>query len=366
MHADDFDYQLPASAIAQTPAPQRDGSRLLVVGSVEGEVSHRATRDLPDLLDPGDLLVLNTTRVIPARLRLRRPTGGAVEVLLVAPLDDERVRWSGMVRPSRKVRSGSVLEVVGSADDRAEASGGRPAVGLPTVTVGEVIEGGLRVIDLSATGRTTDEFLEAYGELPLPPYIDGPIPDPDRYQTVYAERATSVAAPTAGLHLTDKVLERCRERGIEVAGVELDIGPGTFVPITTENIKDHDMHAETYRVPEGTIAAVEATRQRGGAIVAVGTTVVRTLESWAATGQRSGATRLYITPGYPFAVVDRLMTNFHQPRSTLLVLLESFMGPSWRTAYADALDAGYRFLSLGDAMLVDRAPPSGSRPGEGP
>jgi len=196
--------------------------------------------------------------------------------------------------------------------------------------------------------------IAAAGIVPLPPYITTPASDPERYQTVFADRAGSVAAPTAGLHLTTEVLDGLAAAGVTVAGVELDIGPGTFVPVTTEDISDHVMHAECYRVPQATAEACTATAAAGGAVVAIGTTVVRTLESWHATGALTGETSLFITPGYEFGVVDRLMTNFHQPRSTLLVLLEAFMGPRWRDLYEVALAERYRFLSFGDAMLVDR------------
>ncbi len=351
-----FDYDLPAQAIAQRPAPTRDAARLLVVNG-GGDIAHAVVADLPTLLAPGDLLVVNTTRVIPARLRLRKPTGGSAEVLLVAPLRDSDGRpdvhsrdWQALVRPSRRLPPGVRLVPQAAIEPTSVAHDF-------VVEVGEVVDGGLRLVRLHGSADPWD-MLGAVGEVPLPPYITAAESgNTDRYQTVFADAPSSVAAPTAGLHLTDEVLARLSASGVNRAVVELDIGPGTFTPVTATNIEDHVMHAERYRVPDETVEAIESTRERGGAVVAIGTTVVRSLESWAATGQQRGDTSLFITPAYPFAVVDRLFTNFHQPRSTLLVLLEAFMGPQWRDVYATALDSGYRFLSFGDAMLVNRAAP---------
>ena len=351
-----FDYDLPAQAIAQRPAPARDAARLLVVNG-GGDIAHAVVADLPTLLAPGDLLVVNTTRVIPARLRLRKPTGGSAEVLLVAPLRDSDGRpdvhsrdWQALVRPSRRLPPGVRLVPQAAIEPTSVAHDF-------VVEVGEVVDGGLRLVRLHGSADPWD-MLGAVGEVPLPPYITAAESgNTDRYQTVFADAPSSVAAPTAGLHLTDEVLARLSASGVNRAVVELDIGPGTFTPVTATNIEDHVMHAERYRVPDETVEAIESTRERGGAVVAIGTTVVRSLESWAATGQQRGDTSLFITPAYPFAVVDRLFTNFHQPRSTLLVLLEAFMGPQWRDVYATALDSGYRFLSFGDAMLVNRAAP---------
>lgn len=364
MRSDRFDYDLPVEAVAQTPAPVRDAARLLVDGGTRRPVRHRYVADLPDLLGPGDLLVVNTTRVLPARLRLRKATGGAAEVLLTAPVNDERTQWRALVRPGRRLAPGTRLvpdRAAGSPEpapvDGCTAPGGvlrDEDLTTFAIEVGEVLEDGQRVVSLTGVADP-DAAITAFGEVPLPPYIGAAPSDPERYQTVYADRATSVAAPTAGLHLTPAVLDGCAGRGVGLAAVELDIGPGTFVPVTAERLADHRMHAEQYRVPTATVEAIEATRRKGGSVVAVGTTVVRTLEAWSRTGEPEGATDLFITPGFEFAVVDRLLTNFHQPRSTLLVLLEAFMGPRWRQTYELALDEGYRFLSFGDAMLVDRA-----------
>ncbi|MEO6988301.1 MAG: tRNA preQ1(34) S-adenosylmethionine ribosyltransferase-isomerase QueA [Aquihabitans sp.] len=348
MDAADLDYPLPSSAIAQHPVEPRDAARLLVDHGPALPVEHRTVADLADLLDPGDLLVVNDTRVIPARLHLRKPTGGAVEVLLLArrPGGD----WEALVRPSRRVADGSVLVPAGESagDDHDDQ---------PSVTVGPVLgDDGRRSVTIgSASGPGLAQDLEvaaAIGEIPLPPYIHESLSDPERYQTVFAEHPGSVAAPTAGLHLTEAVLERCRARGVIVARVELVVGLGTFRPITADRVEDHPMHAEHYRIPPETVALLDAPRE--GRVVAVGTTVVRALESWAATGLTEDDTRLFIHGRYPFVVVERLLTNFHVPRSSLLALVQAFAGPRWKDRYATALGEGYRFLSFGDAMLIDR------------
>src|SRR5918994_1484899 len=283
----DFDYPLPHDAIAQRPAEPRDAARLLVDAPLAGgTVAHRTVADLPDLVRPGDLLVVNTTRVLPARLRLRKPTGGEVEVLLLE--QDPAGRWEALVRPSRRVRPGTVL----AAGDDLEVHVGRPG---------------------------------------------------------------SVAAPTAGLLLTDAVFDRCRAAGVAVAPVELVVGMGTFRPVTADKVEDHHMHAERYAVPGATLAACEDTRARGGRVVAVGTTSVRALESAALSGRLHGRTELFIHRPWRWREVDVLLTNFHLPRSSLLVLLDAFVGPRWRGLYDLALADGYRFLSFGDAMLVARA-----------
>jgi S-adenosylmethionine:tRNA ribosyltransferase-isomerase len=305
----------------------RDAARLLVALDPTAPPAHRRVRDLPELLGPGDLLVLNETRVLPARLRLRKATGGGVEVLLLEPV--EGPTWEALVRPGRRVPPGTVLV----AADEGDA----------VVTVGGPVgDDGRRLVTLHGDALS-------HGVVALPPYITEPLADPERYQTVYGTRPGSVAAPTAGLHLTDGVLARCREAGAEVATVELVVGLDTFRPITTARVEDHVMHSERYVVPEATMAACEQANR----VVAVGTTTVRALES-AAVGPLVGRTDLFIRDGYPFKVVDVLLTNFHLPRSSLLVLLEAFAGPRWRSLYETALAEGYRFLSFGDAMLVAR------------
>jgi S-adenosylmethionine:tRNA ribosyltransferase-isomerase len=328
------DYVLPPASIAQEPVEPRDAARLLVATDATGGIEHRRVADLPELVGPGDVLVVNSSRVLPARLRLTKATGGAAEVLLLEPLPSAGPdTWVALVRPGRRLAPGSLLH-----------AGTRPVV-----EVGERLADGQRQVRLLADDPYA--LLHAVGTIPLPPYIHQPLADPERYQTVYADRVGSVAAPTAGLHLTKEVLSRCRSAGCQVHDLDLSVGLGTFRPVSEVRAEDHVMHAERYCVPEATMQACrEASR-----VVAVGTTSLRALESAAATGELSGRTALYIHGSYPFAVVDVLLTNFHQPRSTLLLLLESFCGDRWRGLYADALSAGYRFLSFGDAMLVGRA-----------
>jgi S-adenosylmethionine:tRNA ribosyltransferase-isomerase len=329
------DYQLPPRAIAQEPLEPRHAARLLVAIDPAGQVLHRTVADLPDLLDPGDVLVVNTTRVLPARLRLTKSSGGAAEVLLLAPRpagDLNSRSWSALVKPGRRLPPGTTL-----------MAGGRAVV-----EVGEQLGRGVRAVRLLVDDGAVPDLLAAIGTLPLPPYIHRPLADPGRYQTVYADRAGSVAAPTAGLHLTAEVLDACRAKGCRVAGVDLEVGLATFRPLAVDQVEDHVMHAERYHVPAETWAACRTAAR----VVAVGTTTVRALESAAATGLPSGVTSLYIRGDYRFEVVDLLLTNFHQPRSSLLVLLEAFCGPGWRELYRVALAEGYRFLSFGDAMLV--------------
>ena len=333
------DYPLPSGAIAQAPAEPRDAARLLV--ALGGTVAHRRVHDLPDLVGPGDVVVVNTSRVLAARLRLTKATGGAAEVLLLEPDDgagpddglspDSGSTWTALVRPGRRLAPGTVL-----------LAGRRPLV-----EVGERLDGGRRRVRLLVPAALLDEV----GTVALPPYIHRTLADPGRYQTVYADRPGSVAAPTAGLHLTNQVLDRCREAGAAIEPLDLAVGLGTFRPVSAERVEDHSMHGERYSVPGSTMAACRAARR----VVAVGTTTVRALESAAASGRLEGRTELFIHGDFPFSVVDVLLTNFHQPRSTLLALLESFCGSRWRALYEAALASGYRFLSFGDAMLVERA-----------
>ena len=299
-------YELPDEAIAREPITPRDAARLLVDTGPFEPALHRRVSDLPDLLQEGDVVVVNETRVLPARLRLNKPSGGAVEVVL---LDSEGGgTWTALVRPSGKVPEGTELV---AGDDLAAA-------------------------------------LARHGDVPLPPYLGGLKVEPDRYQTVYARVPGSVAAPTAGLHLTPEVLDRCRARGIDVVTVDLAVGLDTFRPVTAERIEDHPVHTERYRVPAATVDACRRARR----VVAVGTTTVRALESAAATNRFEGRTDLLIRPGHRWRVVSALLTNFHQPFSTPLLLVEALIGPRWRNLYATALAEGYRFLSFGDAMLL--------------
>lgn len=338
MELAEFDYDLPDERIAQTPIEPRDAARLLVDRG-DAAPDHRHVRDLVDILRPGDLLVVNETKVIPARLALRRGTGGAAEVLMLEPLDGERRVWEALVRPARKLRPGEIL----LAPD-----------GTPVVEIGERTAGGdtFRVTLVGSTDDVVDAFavLDAHGEMPLPPYITERLDRPDRYQTVYAREPGSAAAPTAGLHFTSELLLALTERGVERASVELVVGLDTFRPIGTDDPTQHQMHTERYRVPADTMERC-LTAER---VVAVGTTSVRALESAAGRGELEGRTDIFIHRPYDWQVVDLMMTNFHMPRTTLLMMIDAFIGPRWRSLYTEALREGYRFLSFGDAMLLDR------------
>jgi S-adenosylmethionine:tRNA ribosyltransferase-isomerase len=341
MRAEDLDYELPEGAIAQTPVEPRHAARLLVDRGRGRSAEHRTVWDLPDLLEPGDLVVVNDTRVRAARLNLRKATGGAAEVLLLEPTG-RPAEWRALVRPGRRLPPGTVL-----------LHGEDPAVAIGAVLDDE----GRRLVTVVG-----EQAAALAASVPLPPYIHAPLEDPERYQTVFARREASVAAPTAGLHLTHEVLDRLERAAVGLARVELEVGLGTFRPVTAERLEDHVMHAEAYRIDPGTWERIiHAPR-----VVAVGTTVVRTLETVAATGALRGDSRLFIRPGFRWQVVDRLMTNFHVPRSTLLALVEAFVGPRWRELYGQALSEGYRFLSFGDAMLLARSEagdhPGGDRP----
>ncbi len=331
------EYHLPSEAIAQQPVEPRHASRLLVSLDAASAPRHLRVVDLPGLLEPGDLLVVNTTKVLPARLCLHKRSGGAAEVLLLEPQGDDGVDstvWTALVRPGRRLPPGTVL--MDGADELVE--------------VGEAMGDGRRRVRLLPGRRSVSQMLDDVGTVALPPYIHETLLDRGRYQTVYADRPGSVAAPTAGLHLSEEVLAACRERGIAVAAVDLAVGLGTFRPIGATVVEEHVMHRERYQVPQATVDACRGARR----VVAVGTTTVRALESAAASGNLSGETGLFIHGAFPFQVVDVLLTNFHQPRSSLLVLLEAFCGPRWRDLYGEALAEGYRFLSFGDAMLISK------------
>ena len=342
MRTDELDYDLPEDRIAQTPAEPRDAARLLVDRGPGLEPEDHVVSELSSFIRPGDLVVLNDTRVLPARGAIRRDGGGSGEVLLLEPASDGW--WQALCRPSRKLREGSTYAAA-NGDLRLEMGG--------------ELDGGRRLVRPVHEGDLVDA-LGRSGTAPLPPYITERLEDQERYQTVFAERPASAAAPTAGLHLTQAVLDEIRAVGASITRVELVVGLDTFRPITVERVEDHDIHSEHYAVPAETWDAVERTRSSGGRVVAVGTTSVRALESAAATGERSGRTRLFITPGYEFAVVDVMMTNFHLPRSSLLAMIEAFTGPRWRDLYATAIERDYRFLSFGDAMLLQRRAATGA------
>jgi S-adenosylmethionine:tRNA ribosyltransferase-isomerase len=344
-----FAYELPEASIAQTPIEPRDRARLLVDRGPGRPPEHRTVADLPALVHPGDVVVVNSTRVLPARLRLRKPTGGAVEVLLLERIPSGE--WEALVRPSRRVAPGT--ELAAGADLRVRFGGPGPSgrgsgIGGP----GE----GTRLVELRTDGPEGElAILERHGVVPLPPYITVPLADPERYQTVFADRPGSAAAPTAGLHLTPAVLDGCRAAGARIEMLDLAVGMGTFRPMSAAKVEDHHVHAEQYQLRPETMAACEASRAAGGRVVAVGTTTVRALESAALSGQLEGRTELFIRRPWRWRVVDVLLTNFHLPRSSLLVLVDAFVGARWRDLYGDALAAGYRFLSFGDAMLLDRS-----------
>ncbi|MGZ0176208.1 MAG: tRNA preQ1(34) S-adenosylmethionine ribosyltransferase-isomerase QueA [Acidimicrobiales bacterium] len=333
LRIDEFDYDLPDESISQTPCEPRDAARLLDALAIDTGPIHRHVSDLPSLIRAGDVIVVNDTRVIPARLALQKTTGGAVEVMLLDPRDDGT--WRALVRPSRRVKPGTTVldmagdEVLGVEDD---------------------LGGGVRAVR-SVTSESVLEIAHRVGQVPLPPYITSGYADAERYQTVYARNEGSVAAPTAGLHFTPELMQQCREAGAKILRVELAVGLGTFRPILVDDINDHEMHAERFFVPAEVLkACLEAER-----VIAIGTTSVRALESAATFGTVQGSTELFISPGYEFKVVDVLLTNFHQPKSSLLVMLCAFAGPLWRDLYADALADNYRFLSFGDAMIVARS-----------
>jgi S-adenosylmethionine:tRNA ribosyltransferase-isomerase len=341
-----LDYPLPEHLIARHPPRERDGGRLLVLERERR--SHRLVRDFAELVPPGAVVVLNASRVRKARVYgTRKPGGGRVELLFVeamTPAPDGRERWRALGRASKPLRPGSIIECSGF---EVEVAG---------------IEQGVFELWVRAS-EPVETLLDRVGHVPLPPYLgrDDEPEDRERYQTVYAERTGSVAAPTAGLHLTASMLERLRAREVDVRHLDLAVGIGTFRPVSSDDLDQHPMHEESFSVSAGLVDAITAAKRRGSPVVAVGTTVVRALESAAESGELVAcerSTRLLIQPGYRFRVVDALLTNFHQPRSTLLALVSAFAGyDAVMAAYADAIERGYRFLSYGDAMFIpERAP----------
>ncbi len=339
MKLSDFMYDLPEERIAQTPVEPRDHSRLMVLHRDTGAIEHKHFYDIVDYLNPGDCLVINETKVIPARLYGERPTGGACEVLLLKQLGPKR--WETLVRPGKKLKPGA--EVL-FGDGRLKCR------------VMESTDVGGRVVEFECEG-SFEAALDALGEMPLPPYIHEKLQDRDRYQTVYAKQDGSAAAPTAGLHFTPELLEKIRAKGVDVVPVLLHVGLGTFRPVKVENIEEHEMHSEYFEVSEDAAARVNAARARGGRVIAVGTTSVRTLESAAKDGRlvaQRGDTRIFIKPGYQFQMVDALITNFHLPGSTLIMLVSALYDRERiLDAYRTAVDMQYRFFSFGDAMLIE-------------
>lgn len=339
MKTSDFVYDLPEELIAQTPVEPRDHSRLLAVSRTDGAMEHRHFYDLPDYLRPGDVLVVNDTRVMPARLIGERAGGGACEVLLLRQLSP--VSWETLVKPGRKLKSGA----------RVSFGGGRLEATIEAPT-----EAGGRVVRFDVASGTLEAALDDLGEMPLPPYIHEKLEDRERYQTVYAREKGSAAAPTAGLHFTPELLEKIRAMGVTVVPVLLHVGLGTFRPVKVEDISQHHMHSEFYSVTPEAAEAVNRAKAEGRRVIAVGTTSVRTLESAARDGTlepSSGWTDIFITPGYRFQMVDALITNFHLPGSTLIMLVSALMGRERTLAvYEEAVRQRYRFFSFGDAMLI--------------
>jgi S-adenosylmethionine:tRNA ribosyltransferase-isomerase len=334
---DEFDYHLAPERIAQVPIEPRDSAKLLVD---RGQMTphHRHVCDLGEYLREGDLLVVNDSRVIPARLRLQRASGGAAEVLLLEPVSgtDETHRvWEALVRPGKKIKTGEQL---------------LSSTGVPLVEMGTRTAAG-DTFTVTLLGADPLATLAAHGEMPLPPYISAPLSEQDRYQTVYAAAPGSAAAPTAGLHFTPALLEQLQASGVGIARVELVVGLDTFQPMSVENPLDHQIHSERYSVPAETVERCREAKR----VIAVGTTATRALESAATFGEPAGRTRLFIHRGYDWKVVDLLLTNFHLPRTTLLVMIEALIGERWRALYEEALNNDYRFLSFGDAMLLDRS-----------
>ncbi len=338
MKLSDFMYDLPEERIAQTPVEPRDHSRLMVIHRDTDQIEHKHFYDVIDYLNPGDVLVINDTRVIPARLYGERPTGGACEVLLLRQLAPKK--WETLVKPGKKLKPGAEI-VFGDGRLRGRV--------LETTDVGG------RIVEFECEG-TFEAALDALGEMPLPPYIHEQLEDRERYQTVYARHEGSAAAPTAGLHFTPELLNRIREKGIDVVPVLLHVGLGTFRPVKVENIEEHHMHSEYFEVTEDAAKRINAARERGGRIVAVGTTSVRTLESAAENGRlvaKRGETSIFIKPGYQYQMVDALITNFHLPGSTLMMLVSALYDrEKIISAYEQAVKEKYRFFSFGDAMLI--------------
>ncbi len=333
MNLSDIDYELPEKLIAQHPVEPRDSARLLVATSPD-QIEHKHVTDLVDMLEAGDVMVVNDTRVLPARLSLHRKTGGAAEVLLLEQRSSDFRLWEALVKPASKLKPDEVLEYFGKR----------------VVRVGPRTEAGDTFV-VEILDENPMELLQRIGTMPLPPYIRSSLTDLERYQTVYARRMASAAAPTAGLHFTPELMAKIVAKGVRVETVELVVGLDTFKPISADDPLDHLIHSEFYSVDQRVMDACRDAKR----VIAIGTTATRALESVAASGQLSGRTSLFITPGFEWKVVDMMLTNFHLPKTSLLLMIESFMGPRWRDIYAEAISEQYRFLSFGDAMLLARS-----------
>ena len=342
MKTDDFDYDLPERCIAQEPAAVRDACKMLVMNRETGELEDRIFRDIIEYLEPGDLLVVNDSRVIPARLYgVKEDTGAHIEVLLLE--QKEKDVWETLVKPGKKAKPGVKLTF---------------GDGLLHGEVLETVEGGNRLIRFSYEGESIYPVLEQIGNMPLPPYITQKLEDNERYQTVYSHELGSAAAPTAGLHFTNELLEKIKAKGVNIATVTLHVGLGTFRPVKEDEITDHKMHSEHYYLPQRTADLINQTKQQGGRVIAVGTTSCRTLETLGTRQglplhEQSGYTDIFIYPGYQFKVLDGLITNFHLPESTLIMLVSAFAGyEHTMAAYELAVKENYRFFSFGDAMAI--------------
>ena len=341
MDLNEFDYDLPKELIAQDPLEDRSASRLLVLDKMTGAREHRIFREIPELLEPGDCLVINNTKVIPARLIGSRESGGTVEVLLLKRIPGMENSWETLVKPGKKARIGTKIVFGG---------------GLLTGEVTDIIEEGNRIVRFSFDG-IFEEILDKLGQMPLPPYITHELKDKNRYQTVYAKYDGSAAAPTAGLHFTKELLEQIREKGVDIAEITLHVGLGTFRPVKADKVEEHHMHSEFWQIDEEAAAKINAAKARGRRVIAVGTTSCRTLESAAkedgTVEAGSGWTDIFIYPGYRFKCIDALITNFHLPKSTLVMLVSALAGrENILSAYAEAIREHYRFFSFGDAMFI--------------
>ena len=340
MNKSDFDFYLPDELIAQTPLEKRDNSRLLHLDKNTGKIEHKHFYDIKQYVRPGDCLVLNDSRVLPARLIGTRPTGGAVELVLLKDLGDNC--WECLSRPGRKTKPGQEL-IFGNGE--------------LTAVVQDLTQGGNRIVKFDYKGIFL-EILERLGKMPLPPYIKEELQDSERYQTVYSKELGSAAAPTAGLHFTKELLSEIEDMGVSICCVTLHVGLGTFRPVKAENIEDHDMHSEFCIIPEETAKTVNDTKKAGGRVIAVGTTSCRTLESFTTDDgvlqATSGWTNIFIYPGYTFKCIDALITNFHLPESTLIMLVSALAGREHiLNAYKTAVNEKYRFFSFGDAMFIE-------------
>lgn len=341
LKVDLFDFHLPEELIAQTPLEQRDASRLMVLNKETGSVKHHMFHDLLDYVQEGDCLVLNDTRVLPARLfGIKEDTGANIEVLLLKQTQGDT--WETLVKPAKRVKEGTVISF---GDGRL------------TAVCKETSDQGGRLLEFNYEGIFY-EVLEQLGEMPLPPYIKERLDDQERYQTVFAREQGSAAAPTAGLHFTEEMLEQLKEKGVHIAFLTLHVGLGTFRPVSVDDLEEHDMHAEFYQVSEGTAALLNSVREKGGRIISVGTTSTRTLETIATEHNgkfvaSSGWTNIFIFPGYEFKAIDGMITNFHLPKSTLIMLVSALAGrENVISAYEQAVAEKYRFFSFGDAMLI--------------